>query len=370
MRASAEVLFVTSTLEVGGSETKIVRISNALARSGHAVAIAYLNPPDTLLEQVDPGVPVTHLGRRGKFSFASLGRLRRMVAERSNTLVLAVNYYPLLYVLPAVRWSHAGTRAACLVNTSDFVDGQWIWGHAYAPFLRRCDQLVFGCRSQQELWTSKYRLPRERSRYIYNGVDTTRFSPAVTAEGSAGFRAEHGIPPDAVVIGGMGRFAPEKNFDLLIEALSTLAAQGRPVYLVLLGQGAERPKLEAAAKRGLDGRARFPGVLKDVRSALAAMDAFVLPSRAVETFSNAALEAMAMARPVVLSRIGGAAEMIEDGESGFLFDSGDVQRLVEIVSGLYDSPGLRDRVGAAARQRVVDRFSFDRMIADYEALLL
>lgn len=372
MPGSPEILFVTSTLEVGGSETKIVKIANALGRSGYAVGIAYLNGPDTLLDKVEPAVPVTHLERRGKFSFDSLRRLEQ-VARSGTRLLISVNFYPLLYVMPAIKSLRASSgepKSIGLVNTTDFGSGQRVWGRVYAPFLRRCDEVVYGCRAQQALWSRKYRLPEARSRCIYNGVDFESFSPEARPGSGDEFRAELGIPRDAIVVGAVGRFAPEKNFDLLIEAMRRLDATGRSAYLVLVGEGGERDRLVSAARNG--GRvekAIFPGVLQDVRPALSAMDIFVLPSRAVETFSNAALEAMAMARPVVLSSIGGAPEMIESGENGLLFESGDLRGLTDALIRLYDSPSLRKRMGAAARRRVADRFTFGGMIAEYEAMI-
>lgn len=372
MSREPEVLLVTSTLEVGGSETKIVKIANALGRSGYPVGVAYLNAPHTLRDRIDPAVPVTHLDRRGKFSFRSLRTLRETAGPGAR-LLIAVNFYPLLYVVPAVRALRDASgypKAACLVNTTDFVDGQWIWGPAYAPFLRRCDHLVYGCRYQQALWSRKYRLSASRSRCIYNGVDVRAFSPDADPSRGPSFRRDFDVPQDALVVGAIGRFAPEKDFKLLIEAVRRLNATGRAAWLVLVGEGGERRNLlSAAVKAGLNSRVLFPGILEDVRPALAAMDLFVLPSRAVETFSNAALEAMSMARPVVLSNIGGAAEMIEPGESGFLFEAGDVEGLLAAMTRLYDSPRLRERVGGAARRRVEERFGFDGMMAEYEALL-
>jgi len=159
MTQRPRVLFVTSTLEVGGSETKIVKIANALAKSGYSAAIAYLNPPDTLLEKIDPDVPVTCLRRQGKYSIASLNRLSKVIADRYS-VVMSVNFYPLLYVMPAIGYlTSMHSHSICLINTTDFVDRQWIWGHVYAPFLRRCNQLVYGCVAQQKIWTRKYKLP-------------------------------------------------------------------------------------------------------------------------------------------------------------------------------------------------------------------
>lgn len=368
MSSGADVLFVSGTLEVGGSETKIVRVANALARAGYATGIAYFNPPDTLLGQIHPDVTVTHLERRGKFSFHSLRKLRELVST-GYRVVASVNFYPLLYVVPIVRLLARGeSRAVGLVNTTDFIDRQWIHGYIYAPFLRRCDRVVYGCHAQQALWTRKYNLPEQRSTYIYNGVDPDTYAPMPRAPSSA-FRQELGIPEEAILIGSLGRFAPEKNFDLLIEAVAKLNAAGRSAWLVIVGQGGQREKLaETAALHGLSDKVVFPGIMRDIRPAIAAMDVFVLPSRS-ETFSNAALEAMSMARPVVLSNVGGAAEMVQHEESGYLFEAGDVETLIDLLATLYDSEDLRERMGAAARQRVLEHFEFAAMLERYKGLI-
>jgi glycosyltransferase involved in cell wall biosynthesis len=371
MRTDADLLFVVGTLEVGGSETKIVKIANALARDGYSVGIAYLNPPETLLREIHSGVHVVHLQRRGKFSISSVRRLRNVVIASGARVVAAVNLYPLLYVLPAVKLRESWYgKAIALINTTEFVDGQWIWGYLYAPFLRRCDQLIYGCMAQQQAWTKKYKLPANRSSHIYNGVDAEVFSPDAIGDQGAAFRVEHGLPGDATVIGSVGRFAPEKNFELLIRTIGELRRGGRDAYLVLVGAGKEKSALMAASeKAGISDRIRFPGVLRDIRPAVSAMDVFVLPSRAVETFSNAALEAMSLARPVVLSNIGGAAEMIEHGKSGYLFDNEDGAVLAEILISLYDSGAARERIGRAARLRVKKLFHFEAMLNRYKALL-
>jgi glycosyltransferase involved in cell wall biosynthesis len=359
-------LFVSGTLEIGGSETKIVRIANALAASGYVTGIAYLNAPDTLLDSIATDVSVTHLQRSGRFSVKSLRSLQRIVAG-GYRVVMSVNFYPLLYVVPAVKWLVRGeAKAIGLVNTTVFVDRQWVHGHIYTPFLRRCDRLVYGCRAQQELWTEKYGLPGEKATFIYNGVDTEYHLPA-GRDAAEAFRTEFGIPADAVVIGSAGRLAPEKNFELLIESVARLCAAGRPAWLVVVGEGKERAALEHAAEtHGLAGQVVFPGNMSDIRPAFAAMDVFVLPSRAVETFSNAALEAMSMALPVVLSNIGGAGEMLEHGKHGYLFESGDLDMLTDLLIELYDSKARRQGLGSAARQRVLQEFSFGAMLERYK----
>ena len=369
MQKERELLFVLNSLIAEGSEVKVVRTVNALVGSGVRAEIAHLNPPETLRPQVHSDVLVTNLRRRGKYSVRTLWRLRELMGNRAM-IVIAVNLYPLLYVLPAVRLQGgARSTAVCLINTAEVEDLGTAWQQRlFAASLRRCERLVFGCAAQLETWCEGYGLPRDRSVFAYNGVDSQYFCPPLTASIGQAFRESLGLPDNAFVIGGVGRLDSEKNFGLAIEAVACLRASGREAYLLLVGQGPERQRLESLAERiGVGANVKFAGALRDVRPAFAEMNAFVLPSR-VETFSNAALEAMAMGLPPVLSDVGGAREMIDDGKSGFLFPVNDVGRLEQLLARLFDSEHLRLEVGRAARERVISNFRFSDMVAFYRSL--
>jgi len=370
MQKERELLFVLNSLAVGGSEVKVVRTVNALVGSGVRAQIAYLGFPETLRSQVHSDVIVTNLRRRGKYSVRTLWRLRELMGNRAM-VVIAVNLYPLLYVLPAVRLQGgARSTAVCLINTAEVEDVGTAWQQRlFVASLRRCDRLVFGCAAQLETWCEGYGLPRDRSVFAYNGVDSQYFCPPLTTSIGQAFRESLGLPDNAFVIGGVGRLDSEKNFGLAIEALACLRASGREAYLLLVGQGPERQRLESLAERiGVGANVKFAGALRDVRPAFAGMSAFVLPSSRVETFSNAALEAMAMGLPPVLSDVGGACEMIDDGKSGFLFPVDDVGRLEQLLARLFDSEHLRLAVGRAARERVISNFRFSDMVDFYRSL--
>ena len=370
MRNMPSLLFLAGTLEFGGSEKKVVKIANALADEGHDVGFAYLNKPDPLRPIIDSRISVTYLDRHGKFSITSLRKLTRLIKVR-YTKIVTVNFYPLLYAVPAAKFLVGGnSEVISLINTTEFVDKEWIFGRFYAPFIKRCDKIIFGCEAQKSLWISRYRIPADRSYSIYNGVDSEYFSEASVPISVLYLRETLGIPQEAIVIGSIGRLAPEKHFELLIDAVANLVDAGKNVYLLLVGSGEQKSQLEhAALRRGIEKRVCFAGVMDDVRPAIAAMDVFVLPSRAVETFSNAALEAMAMQRPVVLSRIGGAAEMINDTENGLLFEIGDIGKLTELLTQLHDSEEYRATLGQAARRTILERFGFTKMIDAYKQVI-
>ena len=367
----AAALLLVNNLGFGGSERKSIRIANALRRAGHDIHVAYLNAPHTLREKFDPGVPVHHLDRAGKFSFAALGRLKRYIVDQQIAHVACVNLYPLFYG-QAVAWQ-LGKQAplvSAFVNTTDFhaarEERQMI---VCAPLLRRATHLVFGCAVQQEQWIGRYSLPATRSRVIYNGVDCAYFNRAAVAQTREQLRRRHGLPPDAFVVVSVGLLRPEKRQTDLIQAVAALASRGVPVHALLLGEGGERGAIERRiADLGVRERVHLAGAADDVRPFLKLADAFALTSIAVETFSNAALEAMAMGLPVILSRVGGAAEMLDD-QIGFLYRPGDVTQLTGHLAALAGDATLAASMGRAAMSHAQSRFDFTRMIDEYRALL-
>jgi len=321
--------------------------------------------------RLDPGLPVFHLDRTGKFSFPALGRLKRYILEQQISHVACVNLYPLLYA-QAVAWQ-LGKRApvvSAFINTTDFStsreERQMI---VYAPLLRRAAYLVFGCRLQQEQWMDRYDLPTTNSRVIYNGVDQAHFNPAAVAETREQLRRRYGFPLDAFIAITVGQLRPEKQQTDLIQAAAALASRDLPIHAVLVGDGDERGAIERCiADLGVRDRVHLAGAADEVRPFLKLADAFVLTST-VETFSNAALEAMAMGLPVILSRIGGAAEMAEVGQNGFLYAPGDVAELAGYIAALAGDEDLTTKMGRAAMTQVQDRFGFTGMVDEYRTLL-
>lgn len=363
------LIFLLNSLEIGGSETKIVRVANALAQSGRQVALAYLDERADLLTHVDPLVQVTCLQRRGKYSIAALWRLWRLVGSKP-CIVVAINSYPLLYALPAAKLLPPGSsKVVATINTSLVGDVERRRAKFYAPFMRQCDLLVFGCHSEMCSWTRRLALPVEKSTFIHNGVDQDHFAPNLAEQSGPSLREAHGIPRDAIALGCVSRLARNKGLEDAISALAGLRTAGHNCYLAMVGKGPEKDHLaEWAQELGVADQVVFLGLMHDVRPALSMADIFLLPSIAVETFSNAALEAMAMAKPVVLSDIGGAREMIEHGKSGMLFRAGDVTELTKTLGTLVSSKAARKALGSEARKRVETLFSFPQMVEQYEKL--
>ncbi len=363
------VLFLLNSLTMGGSERKTVRLANTLAADYSNVVIAYLNGPVTLEPEVSSAVRLVHLERKGKFSFRAVAALHKVVRDLGVKTIVAVNLYPCLYAtLLQWRMGRQNLRVVATVNTTEFVSVQeQRQMHLYRHVLKRTDLVVFGAQCQERLWGERYgiRAPAVKTAVLYNGIDTQYFHN----EGQWQTRGPE-WPAARFIVGSIGKMRAEKSQHHLLAAVAELRSKGIDAGAVIVGDGPQREMLEATiARLKIGPYAYLPGETADVRAYLANFDVFVLPSTAVETFSNAALEAMAMGCPVVSSDVGGMAEMLQAG-GGLLYEPGDVQGLVALLETLSLSAGQVRKLGEEARKVAIERFSWQQMLARFKSTIL
>jgi glycosyltransferase involved in cell wall biosynthesis len=202
---------------------------------------------------------------------------------------------------------------------------------------------------------------------LQNGVDTEYFRLAPPDPAA---RAALGLDPQRPVVGTIGRLEDRKGHDQLLRAAGTMLARGngRRPQIVIVGDGPLREKLQAQAQSlGVAHSVRFVGTVADVRPSLAAMDVFVLPSHA-EGMSNALMEAMAAARPVVATAVGGNTEVVVDGKTGVLIPPADPAAIADAIAALLRDPDRAAGLGAAAREFVTRRFGARARVAELEHL--
>ncbi|MGC8669483.1 MAG: glycosyltransferase family 4 protein [Chthonomonadales bacterium] len=208
--------------------------------------------------------------------------------------------------------------------------------------------------------------PEERFAVIHSGVDFSRFIEAPTCRGT--MRASFGIPPDARVLGTVGRLVPVKGQTYLIEALPAILGSVPNAHLVLVGDGPLRQDLEHQATRlGVASRVHFAGLREDVASCLADFDLFVLPSLN-EGMGRVLVEAMAMRLPVVASDVSGIRDLVHHEQNGLRVPAGDAQALASACIRLLTDNELARRFAEEGFRTVVPAYSQEEMIARIEAL--
>lgn len=209
----------------------------------------------------------------------------------------------------------------------------------------------------------------ERILRIPNGVDTTRFAPIADAS-RAEQRLSLALPEGEVLVLYTGRFSSYKGVPDLLDIWA--GASPPSATLLLVGFRKDHPPEDQIAPPTDDDRLIVHEWATDTLPYLHSADIFVQPSHA-EGMSNVLLEAMACGLPIVATRVGAAASMLQDGESGLLVEPGDQDGLRRALRSLIDEPELRDRLGAAAVRTIDERYSIevivDRIEAAYEEML-
>jgi glycosyltransferase involved in cell wall biosynthesis len=215
-------------------------------------------------------------------------------------------------------------------------------------------QVVANSRAAAER-LQRERVPLRKIALVLNGLDVGRFAARVPNR-----RLRTVIT--------VANLRAEKGHDVLIEAAPKVLHHFPDAQFEIVGAGPERQSLiERVRARGVEHAFTFLGHREDISDRLAAADLFVLPSRS-EAFPNAVLEAMAAGLPIVASAVGGILELIAEDATGLLVPPNDPASLAARICDLMADPSRRERLGAAAAREARSRYSFDRMVAEFDRI--
>ncbi len=364
-------MHVVNVLRRGGTEFGILKLMAGLGNDGfdHRICATRRAEPDFVqaysLENV-LSVAGTH---REGFQFPFF-RLRRIFRQYRPHIVHTRNWGAVeaivaarLAGVPVVVHSEHGYEVSNLRGLP----------HRQRIFRRltysAADMVFTVTRELRDYHARQAWMRPERISVIFNGVDTRRFSPC--SETRVRLRKEFGFADECLVVGSVGRLVPIKDYPTLLNAAEQLLHRGINLYVLLVGKG---PLLESLQRqvqnsRLLSGRVLFTGASDRVPELLNAMDVFVLPSLG-EGMSNTLLEAMACGLPLVATRAGGNSEIVEDGESGWLYTPARVEELADRLEHLSTHVEIRSRLGQNAREQALRQFSLDAMLQRYRDLYL
>jgi glycosyltransferase involved in cell wall biosynthesis len=366
------VLFIVNSLGVGGAEKQVVSLLNALDAGLIRPSFAYLKASSPALL---PQLRAEKLGAvicgnaRSALDLKCIKALAEFVRKNDVRTLVCTNTYSTLYGYLIRLVSRQEVALISVYHTTVLRSRkERLQMLLYRWICRRCDLLVFVCENQRLYWEARG-LRARRDEVIPNGIDVAHFTDRYSPELKQEFRARAGFLPGDYVIGLCSALRPEKAHADLLEAVARLRAQGIPAKVLLIGAGPERERIQRkASDLGLQDHLHITGLQMDVRPWIACTDVMTLVSRAIETFSLAALESMALGKPLVMSDIGGASEQVVPGETGFLFPAGDVQALAHHLTALNDR-ALSARMGAAAALRVRRLYTVEAMSGRFAALL-
>jgi len=298
---------------------------------------------------------------RGRFDINTVFALRNYIKNHDVDIIHSHKYKTNLYAFLA----NIGVRKK-LVSTCHNWLGESLSMRFYAwldkRVLRHFDMVV-GVSEEIRSELRRHMSP-DRIRSVGNGVDIRKYTRTMD-NGEAKKRLGIG---SKYVIGFVGRLSPEKGIDYLLRAVSGLVKEGLDVSALIVGDGELAAALKQEANRlQITDRVTFTGNRSDTPLLYSAMDVFVLPSQQ-EAFPMVLLEAMACGVPIVATRVGDVAEIVEPGVSGLLVDTRDAAALQSAIARILSDEALARRMSAAAQARAVDRFSSSAMAKQYLAI--
>jgi glycosyltransferase involved in cell wall biosynthesis len=346
----------------GGQPARILMTASGLVARGHEVTLAA--PPGSILSQ-----RARALGLRTfeECHFRHPRHLRTALADRrALRRHLALNRYDLVSAHGSQDlWTSALAlrgRDPLLVFTRH--NTKAIATHPLNRWLyRRVDHLIVVSGSvlgRYEPFFRKGDLDRRRVSVVPSAYGPDRFHPGIDG-GPA--RAALGLSPKTPLIGVVGRLVEDKGQDDLLRAAAILAPRHPGAVTLLVGTGrAERPLRTLAASLGVESRVRFLGFRDDVPVLTAALTVSVLPSVDCDASSAVLKEALACGVPVVATDIGGASEIVRDGETGFVVPPRAPERLAAAIDTLLSDPGRAAAMGRRGAADVLARFTPEHLV--------
>lgn len=360
-------VFVVNPRRVGGVEMFARELSRQLHAAGWRSVLCFSDePPESVRGFLAvPGASIEWLPGMGSMRPSALRDMFRLL-RRIRPTILHMHFTPQLSPFPWLA-RLSGVRRNYLTDHISRAEGTeprraaW-WKIAVARAVAGPLTGLVSVSDFNARWNSTYGLvPPRRVERIYNGVDLSRLPGDADR-----FRREYGIPAQRSIVLQLCWMIPEKGVDDVVDAARLVLASNPNVQFVLAGDGARRAEYVARAEAaGMADHFTWTGLIEDplASGVFQAADVVCQLSRWQEAFGWMIAEAMACARPVVATRVGGIPEIVEDGVTGYLVARRQPAEAAAGILRLLADAELRQRMGAGGRRAVESRFDLRANVA-------
>lgn len=360
-----KLVFIIDHLRQDGTQTALVQLVEGLAAKGYSQTVICLN--DSASDNVVvalrlAGTNVKVIGRRSLVSGYGIVSLMRYLRCQKFDVAITLLYVSDVLGRALAKWAEIPRVVSSLRARN--VNYSYVQRLLIRATMSVADAVVVNSGFLRDFAVKEEGASPERIYIIPNGVNVDRFTNPLN---QASLREDLGIPETGRLLGTVGRLTKQKGIDVLLKALSL--AKNKDTHLVIIGCGEDETKLrELAIHMGLASRVFFAGYRRDLPRLIGALDLYVHPAR-FEGMPNAVLEAMAAACPIVATAVDGIRDLIEDGHHGWLTPPDDARGLATAIDTALSDPHEARRRGTAARQRVSEHFSVDKMVINWEKVL-
>lgn len=362
-----KIIYIAPGLPVGGAEKFLISLSNSLLNQTSRQIIVSLSDKNPLEIEFDPSINIVKLPRQNKWSLKPLLALRKCLIEEKPDIIFCLNFFSYIFVRIAKLGIASTEKLFISYHSTIHLNKKEHFLHKiYFATLNKNYRILTVSENQAKYTSSAYNVPVNYFKTILNGVDTSYWKLATSDLEYRLIRKQFDIPDSSKVIILTAGFRAEKNHLGAINALSILHnLYSYKAYLLFVGDGHLAKDISNYAKASpVSEFVKFAGLQHDVRPYYWSANLFTLCSTSVETFSIAALEAMACGLPAVLTEIGGASEMIEEGKNGFLCQPTD-NDIAEKWHTALSTPFSKSDI----HHHISRNFSLEKMISKYKKVL-
>ncbi|NOS87348.1 MAG: glycosyltransferase [Methylococcaceae bacterium] len=366
------IVFIITGLHTGGAEMMLLKVLTHLDRQRFQPLVISLTSLGALGANIAAlNIPVQALQLQGKLSdLAALIRLVRLIKAFRPQLVHTWMYHADLLGGLAARLAGVKAIAWCIRNSTldahSTKRSTRLVVRVCAALSHRIPTRIISCSEQARRIHTDIGYAADKMTVIPNGFDLSRFQPDPAAYASV--RKELGLPEDALIVGLIGRYDPQKNHSGFLAAASKIQAEFSHVHFVLAGKGVDHTNtalIHAATTAGIAANCHWLGLRTDMPRLMAALDVLASASLYGEAFPNVLGEAMACGVPCAVTDVGDSAYIV--GSTGQVAPAGDTAALAAAITAILAlSADDRHALGQQARQRVAEHFEIAAVVRQYE----
>ncbi|MBN1559672.1 glycosyltransferase [candidate division KSB1 bacterium] len=367
MKNKLRIVHILNYLGIGGLELGVLRQSILLSKQGFDISIICFKWHPDSLPPIPDDIKILPLDRKPGFDWRLIFRLRALLKEHDFHILHSHNWCTLAYSVLAAKMArvpvvihgeHGRESEKYLFSKKRLIMNKLLFA--------LCDRMTTVSKDIAQDWQKENVLAPWKILTIENGVDLDSFRLDID---KTECRKKTGLPQDKTVIGTViGLIRPIKDLKTLILAFHALLGAHRDLHLAVVGYGDDIESMQKfAAKLGIKEQIAFMGKRKDIQCVLQAFDIYV-NSSIYEGMSNTLLEAMAMAKPVIATRVGGTPFIIENGWNGLLVPSKSPEKLAGAIDLLLNDAKLAATLGAHGRQTIESHHDIRKTIYSYAHL--
>lgn len=379
LNMKCNILYVIDNIEFGGGERVFSQIIIELNKERFGVFVA--SNPGGIFEKklMEVGIKIDPVQMTNRYNLGIISRLKKIIKTKDVRIVHSQGGRADFFARTAARIAKVDIIISSIAMLVEGYDVGILRKSLYVLMDRQTerwvDRFIILSEASRRTLIERHKIPPEKIVKIHNGIEIEEYHPDIkeVKNKKSELRRELGLKSDVPVIGAIGRLVWQKGFEYLIQAIPQVIQAFPEAKFLIVGEGPLRRGLEELSERlKIEDNTIFTGFRSDIKDILATIKLLAMPSL-LEGLPLVLLEGMAMAKPIVATRIDGITEVLENGETGLLVPAKNPHELAEAIIEILKNKTKADLLGQNARKIVEEKFSVKKMVEQtelvYEKLL-